>query len=69
VFESAAITGLARNEEPVRLLRELVARRVTDGVVRRLIDKWLKAGVLDNGQLSYPELATPQGGVIAPATT
>ncbi|SAL85903.1 DNA polymerase [Caballeronia terrestris] len=50
-------------------LRELLARRVTDGVVRRLIDKWLKAGVLDNGQLSYPELGTPQGGVIAPATT
>ena len=47
-------------------LRELLARRVTDGVVRRLIDKWLKAGVLDNGQLSYPELGTPQGGVISP---
>ena len=27
-------------------------RRVTDGVVRRLIDKWLKAGVLEDGQLS-----------------
>ena len=47
-------------------LRELLARRVTDGVVRRLIDKWLKAGVLDNGQLSYPEFGTPQGGVISP---
>ena len=47
-------------------LRELLARRVTDGVVRRLIDKWLKAGVLDNGQLSYPESGTPQGGVISP---
>jgi RNA-directed DNA polymerase len=47
-------------------LRELLARRVTDGVVRRLIDKWLRAGVLDNGQLSYPESGTPQGGVISP---
>ena len=47
-------------------LRELLARRVTDGVVRRLIDKWLKAGVLENGQLSYPEFGTPQGGVISP---
>ena len=35
-------------------LRELLARRVTDGVVRRMIDKWLKAGVLEQGQLSYP---------------
>jgi len=47
-------------------LREFLARRVTDGVVRRLIDKWLKAGVLEEGQLSYPETGTPQGGVISP---
>lgn len=47
-------------------LRELLARRVTDGVVRRLIDKWLKAGVLEAGQLSYPDAGTPEGGVISP---
>jgi group II intron reverse transcriptase/maturase len=47
-------------------LRELLARRVTDGVVRRMIDKWLKAGVLEQGQLSYPNTGTPQGGVISP---
>ena len=49
-------------------LRELLARRVTDGVVRRLIDKWLKAGVMDRGQLSFPGAGTPQGGVITPRT-
>jgi RNA-directed DNA polymerase len=48
-------------------LRELLARRVTDGVVRRLIDKWLKAGVLERGQLSFPGVGTPQGSVISPA--
>ncbi len=48
-------------------LRELLARRVTDGVVRRLIDKWLKAGVMEQGQLFYPNSGTPQGGVISPA--
>ncbi len=48
-------------------LRELLARRDTDGVVRRLIDKWLKAGVMERGQLSFPESGTPQGGVISPA--
>lgn len=48
-------------------LRELLARRVTDGVVRRLIDKWLKAGVMERGQLSFPGTGTPQGGVISPA--
>ena len=47
-------------------LREFLARRVTDGVVRRLIDKWLKAGVLEEGRLSFPEVGTPQGGVISP---
>lgn len=50
-------------------LREFLARRVTDGVVRRLIDKWLKAGVLEDGQLLYPDAGTPQGGVLTPATT
>jgi group II intron reverse transcriptase/maturase len=47
-------------------LRELLDKRVTDGVVRRMIDKWLKAGVVENGQIHYPELGTPQGGVISP---
>jgi RNA-directed DNA polymerase len=47
-------------------LRELLDRRVTDGVVRRLIDKWLKAGVLEDGQVHYPDQGTPQGGAISP---
>jgi RNA-directed DNA polymerase len=47
-------------------LREFLDRRVTDGVVRRLIDKWLKAGVLEDGQVHYPDMGTPQGGVISP---
>jgi RNA-directed DNA polymerase len=47
-------------------LRELLARRVVDGVVRRLIDKWLSAGVLEEGALHYPETGTPEGGVISP---
>ena len=51
---------------PRTQLREILARRVTDGVVRRLIDKWLKAGVLEAGQVHYPESGTPQGGVISP---
>jgi group II intron reverse transcriptase/maturase len=50
---------------PKDKLRGCLDRRVTDGVVRRLIDKWLKAGVLEEGQLSYPETGTPQGCVIS----
>jgi RNA-directed DNA polymerase len=49
-------------------LREFLNRRVTDGVVRRMIDKWLKAGVLEKGQIHYPDLGTPQGGVVTPRT-
>jgi group II intron reverse transcriptase/maturase len=47
-------------------LRELIARRVRDGVVLRLIGKWLNAGVLDQGALSFPESGSPQGGVVSP---
>ena len=47
-------------------LRELLSRRVRDGVLVRLIGKWLKAGVVDRGELSVPEAGTPQGGVISP---
>lgn len=47
-------------------LREFLAKRVTDGVVRRLIDKWLNAGVLKEGQMHYPDKGTPQGGVVSP---
>jgi retron-type reverse transcriptase len=51
--------------EPARP-REFLDRRVIDGVVRRLIDKWLKAGVLEEGQLHYPDTGTPEGEVISP---
>lgn len=47
-------------------LRELLRHRVRDGVLLRLIDKWLKAGVMEDGQVFYPEEGTPQGGVISP---
>ena len=47
-------------------LRELLAQRVQDGVLQRLIGKWLNAGVLEDGQISYPDQGTPQGGVVSP---
>jgi RNA-directed DNA polymerase len=47
-------------------LRTFLDRRVRDGVLRRTIDKWLKAGVMEEGRRSYPESGTPQGGVISP---
>jgi RNA-directed DNA polymerase len=47
-------------------LREILRLRVRDGVLLRLIGKWLKAGVLEGSLLSYPEAGSPQGGVISP---
>jgi group II intron reverse transcriptase/maturase len=47
-------------------LREALGQRIGDGVVLRLIGKWLNAGVMEEGELSYPESGTPQGGVISP---
>jgi group II intron reverse transcriptase/maturase len=47
-------------------LRGFLDHRVRDGVVRRTTDKWLAAGVLEAGSVSYPEEGTPQGGVISP---
>lgn len=47
-------------------LRAILDQRVRDGVIRRMIDKWLKAGVQHDGMLRYPEGGTPQGGVISP---
>jgi retron-type reverse transcriptase len=48
-------------------LRAILDQRVTDGVVRRMIDKWLKAGVLEDGLLRLATEGTPQGGVVSPA--
>lgn len=47
-------------------LREILDQRVRDGVLRRMINKWLKAGILEEGELTYPSGGTPQGGVISP---
>jgi RNA-directed DNA polymerase len=47
-------------------LRSFLDKRVSDGVIRRAIDKWLKAGVLEAGTVTVPEEGTPQGGVISP---
>ena len=49
-----------------RHLRAILDRRVTDGVIRRMIDKWLAAGVLDKGVLRRTDDGTPQGGVVSP---
>ena len=62
---SADITGLFDNIDHGHL-REFVKRRINDGGILRLIGKWLNAGVMGEGTLSYPGKGTSQGGVISP---
>src|SRR5580658_5746749 len=47
-------------------LRAFLDQRVTDGVIRRMIDKWLKAGAVEDGLLRRTTEGSPQGGVISP---
>jgi RNA-directed DNA polymerase len=47
-------------------LRSIVRKRVRDGILLRLIDKWLKAGVMEDGTIEYPRAGTPQGGCVSP---
>jgi RNA-directed DNA polymerase len=47
-------------------LIKFVEHRVADPRILRLIRKWLKAGVMEEGRWSEPETGTPQGSVISP---
>lgn len=47
-------------------IRTMLSQRVRDGVVTRLIGKWLNAGVFESGAVTRMEEGTPQGGVISP---
>ena len=47
-------------------LRAFLARRIRDGVLLRLIGKWLNAGVLEDGCVTHPVTGSPQGGVVSP---
>jgi group II intron reverse transcriptase/maturase len=47
-------------------LRRILRQRVRDGVLLRLIGKWLHAGVLESGRVTHSDRGSPQGGVISP---
>lgn len=47
-------------------LRRFVRHRANDGGLIRLLGKWLKAGVLEDGMISHPSAGVPQGGPVSP---
>ena len=62
----ADIKGFFDNIDHDRLLA-MLAERIDDQALLRLIGKWLKAGVLDtNGEVIHPAAGTPQGGIVSP---
>ena len=48
------------------ILVEMIEKRVSDGSVLRLIQKWIKVGVIDDGRLLISETGTGQGQPISP---
>jgi group II intron reverse transcriptase/maturase len=47
-------------------LMEMLAHRIADPRLLRLVRRWLKAGVLEEGEIRATEEGTPQGGLISP---
>lgn len=54
------------DQMPHDRIREILRLRINDGKIIRLIGKWLKAGVVENDSIYYPDCGSPQGGVISP---
>jgi len=54
------------DEIPHKILTEIIRERVRDGVLLRIIGKWLNAGVMESGSIMRLPAGTPQGGVISP---
>jgi RNA-directed DNA polymerase len=66
VVIDADIVGFFNNIRQTLLLR-LLKRRISDPRVLKLIQGWLEAGVMEDGEFIEPDgLGTPQGGVISP---
>jgi group II intron reverse transcriptase/maturase len=61
----ADVSGACDSIDSTRL-REVLRQRGHDGRIRRLMGKWLRAGVRDQGALTHPETGVVPGGVIAP---
>lgn len=62
----ADIKGFFDNIDHDWMLR-MLQERIDDNSFLRLIQKWLKAGILDtDGEVIHPATGTPQGGIVSP---
>jgi RNA-directed DNA polymerase len=51
---------------PHSIIKEAVAAQVADGNILNLVEKFLRAGVMENGVFKPTTVGTPQGGVMSP---
>lgn len=65
VVLDADISGYFDNINHEKLL-ELVHQRISDRKILKLIRKWLKCGIADEGEVKENIMGTPQGGIISP---
>ena len=62
----ADIRGFFDNIDHSWMIR-MLGERINDRAFLRLIQKWLKAGILDiSGEVIHPATGTPQGGIVSP---
>ena len=61
----ADIKGYFNNIKHEKLML-MVRQRISDRKILKMIWKWLKAGVMENGEYAGSDLGSPQGGVISP---
>lgn len=61
----ADIKGYFNNINHEKLML-MVKQRISDRKILKMIWKWLKAGVMENGEYAESYLGSPQGGVISP---
>ncbi len=62
----ADIEGFFDNINHEKMI-EMLEHKIDDSPLVRLIQKWLKAGILEpNGEVIHPETGTPQGGIVSP---
>lgn len=48
------------------VMRELLSKRIKDKSIIRLINLWLKTGVIDGDSMHFNKQGTPQGNIISP---
>ena len=49
-------------------MRRFIAHRIADRRLQRLVEKWLNAGVMEDGKKTITETGTPQGATMTPRT-